>query len=122
MGRWDRSALPRSLWCLKLLLTAVTRMWWWCQVIETSGVTDPARIIAVLDQRFGKMTRARLDSVVTVSAFTAPATPSGTTQLTHLDTLPPPWSVDGYETLGDGMLLPKAPNTTIRVLRSYHET
>lgn len=36
------------------------------QVIETSGVTDPVKIIATLDQRFGKMTRARLDSVVTV--------------------------------------------------------
>lgn len=35
-------------------------------VIETSGVTDPERIIQALDEKFGKMTRARLDSVVTV--------------------------------------------------------
>ena len=36
------------------------------QVIETSGVTDPEGVIAALDERFGKMTRARLDAVVTV--------------------------------------------------------
>jgi G3E family GTPase len=35
-------------------------------VIETSGVSDPARIIRTLDAKFGKMYRARLDSVVTV--------------------------------------------------------
>jgi G3E family GTPase len=37
-----------------------------CQVIETSGVTAPEALISLLDQRFGKMTRARLDSVITV--------------------------------------------------------
>lgn len=36
------------------------------QVIETSGVTDPDGVIRALDERFGKMTRARLDAVVTV--------------------------------------------------------
>ncbi len=35
-------------------------------VIETSGVTDPEAIVRALDEKFGKMTRARLDSVVTV--------------------------------------------------------
>eukprot|EP00624_Nannochloropsis_granulata_P001873 evm.model.NODE_19096_length_41527_cov_31.861897.12 len=35
-------------------------------VIETSGVTDPETLIRALDEKFGKMTRARLDSVVTV--------------------------------------------------------
>eukprot|EP00949_MAST-11_sp_MAST-11-sp1_P003948 g3948.t1 len=35
-------------------------------VVETSGVTDPAQIIATLDANFGKCYRARLDSVVTV--------------------------------------------------------
>jgi G3E family GTPase len=35
-------------------------------VVETSGVTDPLRIIKTLDAKFGKMYRARLDSVVTV--------------------------------------------------------
>ena len=36
------------------------------QVIETSGVTDPEAVIRALDEKFGKMTRARLDAVVTV--------------------------------------------------------
>lgn len=35
-------------------------------VIETSGISDPARIIRTLDAKFGKCFRARLDSVVTV--------------------------------------------------------
>ena len=35
-------------------------------IIETSGVSDPLRIIKSLDAKFGKMYRARLDSVVTV--------------------------------------------------------
>ena len=35
-------------------------------LIETSGVSDPLRIIQSLDAKFGKMYRARLDSVVTV--------------------------------------------------------
>uniref|UniRef100_A0A7S3Z4Y9 CobW C-terminal domain-containing protein n=1 Tax=Lotharella globosa TaxID=91324 RepID=A0A7S3Z4Y9_9EUKA len=35
-------------------------------VVETSGVTDPLPIVRTLDQAFGKMYRARLDSVVTV--------------------------------------------------------
>lgn len=52
-------ALPPSLPLLSSLLCPA-------QVIETSGVTEPQRIIQALDQRFGKMTRARLDSVVTL--------------------------------------------------------
>jgi G3E family GTPase len=35
-------------------------------VIETSGVSDPTRIIRMLDAKFGKCFRARLDSVVVV--------------------------------------------------------
>jgi|EP00945_MAST-04E_sp_MAST-4E-sp1_P005549 G3E family GTPase len=35
-------------------------------VIETSGVTDPRKIVSTLDATFGKMYRARLDSVVCV--------------------------------------------------------
>jgi G3E family GTPase len=35
-------------------------------VIETSGVTDPLSLIRLLDQQFGRLFRARLDSVVTV--------------------------------------------------------
>eukprot|EP00937_MAST-01D_sp_MAST-1D-sp2_P000209 g209.t1 len=35
-------------------------------VIETSGVADPRSLIRALDRRYGKMTRARLDSVVAV--------------------------------------------------------
>eukprot|EP00903_Cladosiphon_okamuranus_P012931 g12074.t1 len=35
-------------------------------VIETSGVSDPESIVRALDKTFGKLTRARLDSVVTV--------------------------------------------------------
>jgi G3E family GTPase len=35
-------------------------------VIETSGVTDPVELIRTLEQKYGKMTRSRLDSVVTV--------------------------------------------------------
>ena len=35
-------------------------------VVETSGVSDPARIIQSLEAKFGRMYRARLDSVVTV--------------------------------------------------------
>ena len=35
-------------------------------LIEASGVTNPLSIIALLEQTFGKMTRVRLDSVVTV--------------------------------------------------------
>jgi G3E family GTPase len=34
--------------------------------LQTSGVTDPAAIVAALDQRFGRLARARLDSVVAV--------------------------------------------------------
>ena len=36
------------------------------QVIETSGTSDPSAMISAVQQKFGKMTRARLDSVVTV--------------------------------------------------------
>ena len=35
-------------------------------VIETSGVTDPRKIVETLDASFGKMYRARLDNVVCV--------------------------------------------------------
>ncbi|CAB9527069.1 COBW domain-containing protein 1 [Seminavis robusta] len=35
-------------------------------LIETSGISDPLRIIRTLDAKFGKCFRARLDSVVTV--------------------------------------------------------
>ncbi|CAI5723067.1 unnamed protein product [Peronospora destructor] len=35
-------------------------------VIETSGTTDPTQLVAIVQEKFGKMTRARLDSVVTV--------------------------------------------------------
>lgn len=35
-------------------------------VIETSGITDPIALIELLERKYGKMTRARLDSVVTV--------------------------------------------------------
>jgi len=35
-------------------------------IMETSGVTDPTQIIEMLEMRFGKLTRARLDAVVTV--------------------------------------------------------
>ena len=35
-------------------------------VIETSGITDPTRIVTSLEAKFGKMYRARLDAVVTV--------------------------------------------------------
>ena len=35
-------------------------------LVETSGVTDPATVIAALEEQFGKMYRARLDQVVTV--------------------------------------------------------
>ncbi|KAH9089636.1 hypothetical protein Ae201684P_007804 [Aphanomyces euteiches] len=35
-------------------------------VVETSGTTDPLALIQAIQARFGKMTRARLDSVVTV--------------------------------------------------------
>ncbi|KAJ0409369.1 hypothetical protein ATCC90586_000991 [Pythium insidiosum] len=35
-------------------------------IVETSGTTDPTQLIAAVQQRFGKMTRARLDSVVVV--------------------------------------------------------
>lgn len=35
-------------------------------VVETSGVADPVSLVASLERRYGKMTRVRLDSVVTV--------------------------------------------------------
>ena len=35
-------------------------------VIETSGVTDPRKVVETLDASFGKMYRARLDNVVCV--------------------------------------------------------
>lgn len=35
-------------------------------VMETSGTMDPTVLVAAVQERFGKMTRARLDSVVTV--------------------------------------------------------
>ena len=35
-------------------------------VIETSGITDPLALIELLERKYGKMTRVRLDSVVTV--------------------------------------------------------
>ena len=35
-------------------------------LIEASGLTNPLSMIASLEQSFGKMTRIRLDSVVTV--------------------------------------------------------
>ncbi|KAJ8540716.1 hypothetical protein ON010_g12509 [Phytophthora cinnamomi] len=34
--------------------------------METSGTTDPTQLVAAVQEKFGKMTRARLDSVVTV--------------------------------------------------------
>ncbi|CAI5724180.1 unnamed protein product [Hyaloperonospora brassicae] len=37
-----------------------------CLVMETSGTTDPTQLIAAVRQNFGRMTRARLDSVVVV--------------------------------------------------------
>ncbi|DAZ95693.1 TPA: hypothetical protein N0F65_003003 [Lagenidium giganteum] len=35
-------------------------------VMETSGTTDPTQLVAAVQEKFGKMTRARLDSVVVV--------------------------------------------------------
>lgn len=35
-------------------------------MVETSGITDPQRTIATLEQEYGKMYRVRLDAVVTV--------------------------------------------------------
>ncbi|KAE8994175.1 hypothetical protein PR003_g20825 [Phytophthora rubi] len=35
-------------------------------VMETSGTTDPTQLVAAVQEKFGQMTRARLDSVVTV--------------------------------------------------------
>ncbi|KAH7489165.1 putative metal chaperone YciC [Phytophthora ramorum] len=35
-------------------------------VMETSGVTDPTQLVAAVQEKFGQMTRARLDSVVAV--------------------------------------------------------
>ncbi|CAH0473495.1 unnamed protein product [Peronospora belbahrii] len=35
-------------------------------VMETSGTMDPTQLVAAVQEKFGKMTRARLDSVVTV--------------------------------------------------------
>lgn len=35
-------------------------------MVETSGVSDPDSMIQALDKTFGKLTRARLDSVVAV--------------------------------------------------------
>ncbi|KAL3657552.1 hypothetical protein V7S43_017519 [Phytophthora oleae] len=35
-------------------------------VMETSGTTDPTQLVASVQEKFGKMTRARLDSVVAV--------------------------------------------------------
>ncbi|RLN37769.1 hypothetical protein BBJ28_00007552 [Nothophytophthora sp. Chile5] len=35
-------------------------------VMETSGTTDPTHLVAAVQEKFGKMTRARLDSVVVV--------------------------------------------------------
>lgn len=35
-------------------------------LVETSGVTDPTEVILTLEEAFGKMTRVRLESVVTV--------------------------------------------------------
>ncbi|KAF4032525.1 Cobalamin synthesis protein cobW C-terminal domain [Phytophthora infestans] len=35
-------------------------------VMETSGTTDPTQLVAAVQEKFGKMTRARLDSVVAV--------------------------------------------------------
>ncbi|TDH69805.1 hypothetical protein CCR75_009231 [Bremia lactucae] len=35
-------------------------------VVETSGTTDPSRLIAAVEETWGSMTRARLDTVVTV--------------------------------------------------------
>ncbi len=37
-----------------------------CLLLETSGVSDPWPIISALDERFGKLYRARLDQVVAV--------------------------------------------------------
>ena len=37
-----------------------------CLLLETSGVADPGPIVAALDERFGKLYRARLDQVVAV--------------------------------------------------------
>ena len=49
-------------------------------VIETSGITDPTRIVTSLEKKFGKMYRARLDAVVTVidaDFFSQWVSPSG---------------------------------------------
>merc|ERR1712137_723095 len=35
-------------------------------VIETSGIADPLALIKLLERKYGKMTRVRLDSVITV--------------------------------------------------------
>eukprot|EP00644_Phytophthora_capsici_P018437 jgi/Phyca11/556380/estExt2_Genewise1Plus.C_PHYCAscaffold_870036 len=35
-------------------------------VMETSGTTDPTQLVSAVQEKFGKMTRARLDSVVAV--------------------------------------------------------
>jgi len=35
-------------------------------LVETSGVTDPHSIVTMLEEKFGQMTRARLDCVVAV--------------------------------------------------------
>ncbi|GMF34767.1 unnamed protein product [Phytophthora fragariaefolia] len=35
-------------------------------VMETSGASDPTQLVAAVQEKFGRMTRARLDSVVTV--------------------------------------------------------
>jgi G3E family GTPase len=35
-------------------------------VIETSGITDPLALIELLERKYGKMTRVRLDCVITI--------------------------------------------------------
>ena len=62
-------------------------------LVETSGVSDPARIIRSLEAKFGKMYRARLDSVVTVidadliSSWTATEDQGGIASAKRVDRL-----------------------------------
>ena len=72
----DRAALERLV-CCSVLSDLKDTVWNLLQendrtfeydylVIETSGVTDPRKVVETLDASFGKMYRARLDNVVCV--------------------------------------------------------
>jgi G3E family GTPase len=77
-----------NVWSILQTITADDRADY--LVIETSGVADPRSLVAALDKRCGKMTRARLDSVVVVvdadallgglGLLAAPAARGGATQ------------------------------------------